>query len=115
MTYPQTTNDSTHGGNPIHSGEISSWVRRRPLVTATVIAVAIWFAVWFALSDYPGMRVPNDWRPVVGWVAYFAGVVIGSRSTGLTGTRGWVVVPVITLAVGLVVAGVLGYLGLQLP
>ena len=85
------------------------WLRRWPYVTASVIGVAIWFATSAILA-----RLIPAARPVTGWVGYLLGVAVGTRLAGLRGTQGWVVVPVITLALGIVLGGSLAVLGVHL-
>ncbi len=110
MAYPSSANDTAPSGSSTGRDVGLGWARRWPYATASVVAVALWFAA----SPLLDALLP-DLRPAIGWVAYLAGVVIGTRLAGLTGARGWVVVPVITLAVGLIVAGGLMILGLHLP
>jgi hypothetical protein len=52
---------------------------------------------------------------VIGWVGYLAGVVVGTPLAGLKGARGWVVAPIITLAIALVLGGILALSGVHLP
>jgi hypothetical protein len=110
MAYPGNANDTAPSGNPSRGDVGLRWAGRWPYATASVVAVA----VWFAASSLLDTLLP-DARPAIGWVGYLAGVVIGTRLAGLTGARGWVVVPVITLALGLIAAGGLMILGLHLP
>lgn len=86
------------------------WVRRWPYATASVVAIVVWFAISAVLD-----RLLPDLRPAISWVGYLAGVGIGTPLAGLNGTRGWVVVPVITLGLALVVLGGLAVLGVHLP
>lgn len=52
---------------------------------------------------------------MIGWVGYLAGVVVGTPLAGLKGARGWVVAPIITLAIALVLSGILALSGVHLP
>jgi len=90
-------------------GAAMRWLRRWPYVTASVIGVAIWFATSAILARL----IPAAW-PVTGWVGYLLGVAVGTPLAGLRGTQGWVVVPVITLALGIVLGGSLAVLGVHL-
>jgi hypothetical protein len=80
----------------------SGWARRWPEATASLIAVAISLATIAALSELAPAAPPP-----LGIVGYLAGVIVGIRVAGLDEPRGWVVVPVMTLAVLLIVEGVL--------
>ena len=99
-----------HNGGPGPWGVARRWARRWPYVTTSVIGVAIWFATSAILAAV----IPAAW-PVTGWVGYGLGVVVGTTLAGLKGARGWVVAPVITLAIGLVLGGTLAVLGVRLP
>jgi hypothetical protein len=87
-----------------------SWARRWPYATASAIGVAIWFATIAVLAAV----IPAA-PPMIGWVGYLAGVVVGTTVAGLKGARGWVVAPVITLAIVLVLGGILSVSGVHLP
>jgi hypothetical protein len=87
-------------GSPAHRVVAVRWARRWPYATAALIAVAIWFATSAILVA----AVPAA-PPAIGMVGFFAGVVIGTGLTGLEGARRWVVVPVITLAIWLILGG----------
>jgi hypothetical protein len=100
----------SHNGGPGSWGVAAGWARRWPYVTASVIGVPIWFAISAVLAAV----IPAAW-PVTGWVGYGVGVVVGTSLAGLKGARGWVVAPVITLAIGLVLGGTLAVLGMHLP
>jgi len=53
--------------------------------------------------------------PAIEWYGLLVGVAIGTPLAGLKGGRGWVVVPVIILAVGCIVEGILTICGVRLP
>ena len=97
-------------GDPSPWSVATRWARRWPYVTTSVIGVPIWFATSAILTAV----IPAAW-PVTGWVGLFVGVVAGTPLAGLKGARGWVVAPVITLAIGLVLGGTLAVLGVHLP
>jgi hypothetical protein len=99
-----------HNGGPGPSGVATRWARRWPYVTTSVIGVAILFTTSAILAA----MIPGA-SPVTGWVGYFLGVIIGTPLAGLKGARGWVVAPVITLAIALVLGGTLAVLGVHLP
>lgn len=86
------------------------WARRWPYATASVVALVVWFAISAVLD-----RLLPDLRSGIGWVGYLLGVGIGTPLAGLNGARGWVVVPVITLGLALVVLGGFAILGVHLP
>ena len=86
------------------------WARRWPYVTASVIGVAILYATSAILAAVIPAAPPAIW-----WVGYLLGVVVGTQLAGLKGARGWVVSPVITLAIGVVVGGTLAVMGVHLP
>jgi hypothetical protein len=71
-------------------------------------------AIWFATSAILAAVIPAA-PPVIGWVGYLAGVVVGTPLAGLKGARGWVVAPIITLAIALVLGGILALSGVHLP
>ena len=91
-------------------GVATLWARRWPYATTSVIGVAIWFATSAILAAV----IPAA-PPVIGWVGYLAGVVVGTPLAGLKGARGWVVAPIITLAIALVLGGILALSGVHLP
>jgi hypothetical protein len=99
-----------HNGGPGTLGVAARWARRWPYVTTSVIGVAIWFATSAILAAV----IPAAW-PVTGWVGFLVGVVVSTPLAGLKGARGWVVAPVITLAIALVLGGTLAVLGVHLP
>jgi hypothetical protein len=71
-------------------------------------------AIWFATSAILAAVIPAA-PPVIGWVGYLAGVAVGTPLAGLKGARGWVVAPIITLAIALVLGGILALSGVHLP
>jgi hypothetical protein len=97
-------------GGPSPWSVATRWARRWPYATASVIGVAIWFATSAILAAV----IPAA-PPVIGWVGYLAGVVVGTPLAGLKGARGWVVAPIITLAIALVLGGILALSGVHLP
>jgi hypothetical protein len=119
MAYPGSGNDPVtaaagpaagHNGGPGPLAVGTRWARRWPYVTASVIGVAIWFATSAILAAV----IPAA-QPAIGWVGYLMGVVVGTPLAGLKGARGWVVAPVITLAIALVLGGTFSLLGVHLP
>lgn len=87
-------------GSPTHRAPALRWARRWPYATASAIGVAIWFATSAILAEViPG--APTQF----GMVGLLIGVAIGTWPAGLEGVRRWVVVPVITLALGPILAG----------
>jgi hypothetical protein len=97
-------------GGPGPWGVATRWARRWPYVTASVIGIPIWLATSAILAAV----IPTAW-PVTGLVGYGVGVVVGTSLAGLKEARGWVVAPVITLPIGLVLGGTLAALGVHLP
>jgi hypothetical protein len=99
-----------HNGGPGALDVATRWARRWPYVSTSVIGVAVLFATSAVLAAVIPAASPVTW-----WVGYLVGVVIGTSLAGLKGARGWVVAPVITLAIGLVLGGTLAVLGVHLP
>ena len=83
---------------------------RWPYATASVIGVAIVFATNATLAA----MIPAA-PPAIGMIGLLAGVTVGTRLAGLEGARAWVVVPVITLAIGLILGGILAISDVRLP
>ncbi|HLY50798.1 MAG TPA: hypothetical protein VKR21_16540 [Solirubrobacteraceae bacterium] len=97
-------------GSQSPAGVATLWARRWPYATATVTGITISFATIAILAAL----IPAA-PPVVGWIGYLAGVAVGTLVAGLKGARGWVVAPIITLAIALVLGGILALSGVHLP
>ena len=97
-------------GNPGPGFIVLRWARRWPYATASLIGLAVWFATVAILAEMAPAASPE-----VGWCGLLVGVAIGTPLAGLKGSRGWVVVPVITLALGCIVGGILYISGVRLP
>ncbi len=78
------------------------WARRWPHATGSLVAVAVWLATNAILTGlFPATPPP------IMILGYLLGVLVGVRVAGLDRARGWLVVPVATLALGLIVDGAL--------
>jgi hypothetical protein len=119
MAYTRTTNGPVStaagsgagpSGSPSHQVAVR-WLSRWPYATGSVVAVAIWFATSAVLAEV----IPAA-PPPFGMVGLLIGVTIGTWLAGLDGARGWVVVPVITLALGWILGGaIVAVSDLRLP
>jgi hypothetical protein len=102
--------DAADGGDQSRGSDLLRWARRWPYATASLIGLAVWLATVAILAE----MVPAA-PPVIGWSGLLVGVAIGSPLAGLKGNSGWVVVPVIILALACVVGGALTICGVRLP
>ncbi len=101
---------ATDAGNPGHGFIVLGWARHWPYATASLIGLAVWFATAAILAEMAPAATP-----AIRWYGLLVGVAIGTPLAGLKGGRGWVVVPVIILALGCVVGGILAIYGVRLP
>jgi len=102
----------TRIGDPTSTAPSLVWARvatRWPYATASVLGLVLWFATDAVLANL-APSIPHELR----WVGLLIGVTIGSAVAGLDGARGWVAVPVITMALACLLGGVLGLFGLPL-
>lgn len=97
-------------GDPEHGSVVLRWARHWPYVTAPLIGLTVWFATSLILAK----RVPAA-SPAIGWSGLLVGVAIGTPLAGLKGSSGWVVVPVIVLALAAIVGGILAVCGARIP
>jgi hypothetical protein len=97
-------------GNPGHGFIVLRWARHWPYATASLIGLAVWFAILAILAEIAPAASPE-----IGWCGLLVGVAIGTPLAGLKGGRGWVVVPVIILALACIVEGILDLCGVRLP
>ena len=97
-------------GNPGQGFIVLRWARHWPYATASLIGLAVWFATVAILAEMAPAASPAS-----GWFGLLVGVAIGTPLAGLKGARGWVVVPVIILALVCIVGGILTIYGVRLP
>jgi hypothetical protein len=96
--------------NPGHGSIVLRWARHWPYATASLIGLAVWFATTAILAEMAPAA-----SPAIGRYGLLVGVAIGTPLAGLKGARGWVVVPVIILALACIVGGILAICGVRLP
>jgi hypothetical protein len=96
--------------DPGHGFIVLRWARHWPYATASLIGLAVWFAT-IAILAVVAPAAP----PAIQWYGLLVGVAVGATLAGLQGNRGWVVVPVIIVAFGCIVEGILTICGLRLP
>ena len=95
-------------GNPGRGFIVLRWARQWPYATASLIGLAVWFATAAILAEMAPAA-----PPAIEWQGLLAGVAIGTPLAGLKGARGWVVVPVTTLALWYIVGGILTICGVR--
>jgi hypothetical protein len=88
-------------GYPGHGFIVLRWARHWPYATASLIGLAVWFATGPILAEMAPAA-----SPAIRWSGLLVGVAIGTPLAGLKGSRGWVVVPVIILALACIVGGI---------
>ena len=86
------------------------WARHWPYATASLVGLAVWFATDAILA-----KMAPAAPPAIQFYGLLVGVAIGATQAGLKGNRGWVVVPVIIIALGFIGEGVLTIASLRLP
>ncbi len=97
-------------GNHGHDSIELPWARRWPYATASLVGLAVWFAADAILA-----KVAPAAPPAIQFYGLLAGVAIGATLAGLKGSRAWVVVPVVIIALACVAGGILAISGVRLP